>query len=242
LIKTKICVINPATVKGFEADVYMEAKKNISQDTDVIVVTVDKGPASIESRYDEICAAPGVAEMLKKTEDEADAFVINCFGDPGVESAREITRKPVVGAGSTSMGLACLLGERFSIVTVLKSLESISSEIAYRCGALSKLASVRAVETPVLELEKNKEALVENLVKESMDAIEKDGAHVIVLGCTGMAGLAEKVAEGLKRQGHEVPVIDPFAAAVKLANNLAQLKLSHSTITYPKPPEKQRNW
>lgn len=241
-MKTTVCVINPITTKEFEAGTRMEAKNYVSQDTDVIVVTVEKGPASIESRYDEMCAAPGVAEMLKKMEDKVDAFVINCFGDPGVESAREITRKPVVGAGSSSMNLACLLGDKFSIVTVLKRLESMSSEIAYRCGALSKLAGVRAVETPVLELEKDKEALVVNLVKESIDAIEKDGAHVIVLGCTGMAGLAGKVVEGLKKQGYEVPVIDPFATAVKYAAVLAQLRLSHSTLTYPEPPEKQRKW
>ncbi len=77
-------------------------------------------------------------------------------------------------------------------------------------------------------------------VQESAAAIERDGAHVIIFGCTGMLGYAEQVRQGLERLGHgSVPVIDPVPAAVRLAEALVDLGLSHSKRSYPSPPKKR---
>ena len=103
-----------------------------------------------------------------------------------------------------------------------------------------KLASVRSVDIPVLELEQDTPRLVQALVDESIEAIEKDGAHVIIFGCTGMLGCALGVQEGLVRRGYAgVPVIDPVPAAIKLAEALVDLGLSQSKRTYQSPPPKR---
>ncbi len=240
--KISIGVINPITTKEFAIGTKEEAKNLISEGTDIEVYTVKKGPASIECQYDEICAAPGIVEMMNKIEEKVDAVVINCFGDPGIEGIREMTNIPVVGPGSSSMLMASLLGDSFSIVTVLKRLEPAVKEVAYRAGVLSKLSSVRAVDLPVLDLEKDKNTLTSKIVEESINAIEKDNAKVIVLGCTGMAGLAKSVEKELKREKYYVPVIDPFAVAVKQAEVLAKLGLTQSKLTYPEPSIKDRIW
>jgi allantoin racemase len=54
-----------------------------------------------------------------------------------------------------------------------------------------------------------------------------------------LAGLAEQVKLGLSQAGYEVPVIDPAATALKMAEALVDLKLAHSKKTYPEPPEKE---
>ena len=80
---------------------------------------------------------------------------------------------------------------------------------------------------------------MDRMVQKAIEAVEEDGAHVIVLGCTGLAGLAEQVKAGLSKAGHEVPVIDPASTALKVAEALVDAKLTHSKRTYPQPPQKE---
>ena len=49
-----------------------------------------------------------------------------------------------------------------------------------------------------LHLEKGREQFVDRMVQKAIEAVEEDGAHVTVLGCTGLAGLDEQVKAGLR--------------------------------------------
>jgi allantoin racemase len=60
------------------------------------------------------------------------------------------------------------------------------------------------------------EALYRRVEDACRRALDEDGADAIVLGCAGMAPLAERLAHTLG-----VPVIDGVVAAVKLAEALA---------------------
>jgi allantoin racemase len=73
-------------------------------------------------------------------------------------------------------------------------------------------------------------------------AIKEDGAHVLVLGCTGMMGVAKEMEKLLKQDGYEVPVVDPAAASLKFAESLVSMKLKQSRLTYMSPPEKARSY
>ena len=76
------------------------------------------------------------------------------------------------------------------------------------------------------------------IVEEAVKAVEEDGAHVIVFGCTGMRRYAERLAEEMEKYG--VPVVEPITAAVNVAEILVRLRLRQSKVSYPKPPEKKR--
>ena len=233
-----IYIINPLITKDFEEMTLREAEAAASPKTRLRVVSIDKGPVSIECRYDEALAVPYILKKVKEIEDKADAIIINCFGNPGVDAAREITDVLIIGPGTSAMALAQLLGHNFSVVTVLSTLAPLAEEIAKKLGT-TKLTSVRAVDIPVLELE-DRVNTVEKLAKESVRAVEDDGAHVIVMGCTGMAGLAEQVKHELANRGYNIPVLDPAIVSLKLAEILVDMKTSHSRLTYPLPPEKER--
>jgi len=233
-----IYIINPLITKEFEEMTLREAEAAASPETQLHVVSIDKGPVSIESIYDEVMAEPYVVKKVMEVADKADAIIINCFGDPAVDAAREVTDVPIIGPGSSSMALAQLLGHNFSVVTVLSRLTPLIEEIAKKLGT-SKLVSARAVDIPVLELE-DRAKTVEKLAKESVKAIEGDGAHVIVLGCTGMAGLADQVKHKLASHGYNIPVVDPAVVSLKLAEILVDMKTSQSRLTYPQPPQKLR--
>jgi allantoin racemase len=203
---------------------------------------IDSGPASIESELDEAIAAPGtVAKVRCAVQSGADAVVIDCLGDPGLEAAREVVTAPVLGSGQTSMHVAAMLGYRFSILTVLQRLIRVDEEKAARYGLAGRLASVRSVNVPVLDLRHDPDQLVTELAEQGLRAICEDGAHVLVLGCTGMLGLAGAVAAALAAKGvRDVPLIDPLPTTLHVAAGLARAGLSHSSRSYPAPPPKDR--
>jgi len=209
---------------------------NVCPGTEVDSASIEKGPVSIESRYDEIFAIPEIVERVKEAEEEGvDACVVNCFGDPGVRASREVVKMLVIGPCEASLLVAASLCNRFSVITVLKNVASVIEENAKIYGVAEKIASVRTVNIPVLDLHRDDEKTARALLEEGKKALEEDGAEVLVLGCTGMTGMAERLSKEL-----DVQVIDPLPTAVKFAETLVALRLSHSKLAFPTPPEKKR--
>ncbi len=204
------------------------------------MVSLAQGPASVECRYDEAIATPDVLRQVKEAAQEGfDAVIVDCFGDVGVKAAREIAEMPVIGPGESSMLLAAALGQRFSVITVLRNLLPVVYETAEVLGLHRKLASVRYVDIPVLEV-MDRERLKKALLREMLEALEKDGAQVLVLGCTGMSGVTSELSQRLRERGYDVPIVDPSGAALKFAEALVKMGLKQSKLTYMKPPEKER--
>jgi allantoin racemase len=236
----KIRVVVPHPSEEFQAHARDALSPSARPDTELSVVCLDKGPASTESRYERATAVPDtVAKIVQAEKDGIDGVVPDCMGDPGLEEGREMVSIPVVGPTETSMHFAAMLGHKFSVITVLDRLVAYFEECATRAGQAQRLTSVRSVEIPVLELDDQPRA-IKALVGEAAKAVRDDGAHVIVFGCTGLTGLAKQVEEGLKEEGiTDVPVIDPAVLALKVAEAMAEMGLSHSKRTYPVPPEKE---
>ncbi|MEW6081651.1 MAG: aspartate/glutamate racemase family protein [Bacillota bacterium] len=237
----RILVIIPIVTALFDEEVAREFSAVARPGTEVEVTHLTRGPASIESSYDEALATPEILERVKSAEEQGfSGVVIDCFGDPGVRAARELVRIPVVGAGSPSMLLAAGMGHRFSVVSVLQNVVPILEDIAKLSGVEDKLASVRSVNIPVLDLG-DRQGLEGALLREMAIAVEEDGAHVLVLGCTGMMGVAGSLQRALEaRFGHFVPVVDPVGASMAHLQGMLAMNTSHSKLTYMDPPQKKR--
>ncbi|EWG12958.1 aspartate/glutamate racemase family protein [Cytobacillus firmus] len=236
----KIKVIMPITSDIFNDEIKEEVKYYASDTTEVGVTSLDYGPASVESEYDEALCVPNFLEKAKEAEEEGFQGVISdCFGDPGVKPAREILDIPVVGACEASMLFASSLAKSFSVVTVLPNVVPMIENISKTLGVNGNLASVRYVNIPVLEVH-DKDRLKRELYEEMIKAIELDHAHALVLGCTGFMGVAAELQERLKQNGYDVPVIDPVFAATKLLESLISMGVKQSRLTYMTPPSKKR--
>jgi allantoin racemase len=74
------------------------------------------------------------------------------------------------------------------------------------------------------------EEMYERLTAEAKAAVEEDGADIIVLGSTTMHQAAGYMAQHLP-----CPVINPGPAAVKLAELVVDLGLTHSKLAYASP-------
>lgn len=210
-------------------------------DTEIGVSRVEKGSVSIECEYDKAITIPHILQKVKEAEEEGfDALFITCFGDPGIAAARELVNIPVIGTFQANVLMASLVSEKFSVVTVLDDVVPLLENLAKTQGVNSKLASIRSVEIPVLELHESHDVVLEKLTEESIKAIEEDGAQAILLGCGGFTGMAEEIQTRLREKGLIVPVLDPGKTALKVAEAAADLKLFNSRKAYPSPREKER--
>lgn len=200
---------------------------------------LDRGPPSIESLYDEAFAVPDTLVKVAEAERAgADAIVIDCMGDPGLKPARELVSIPVLGPAESSMHFAAMLGQKFSIVTILDAVRPMLGNLARLYGVHERLASILVVDIPALELEERLGEVQQRLSERAVEAIERDGADVIVLGCTGFRDCATTIESYLKERGHSVPVIDPIIAAVCMAEAMVKAGLRQSKRTYPQPRPK----
>ena len=151
-----LIVINPNTTASMTRLIGGSARSVAAPGTTVTAVNPDMGPASIESHYDEVLSVPGLLAEIARAqagEPAADGFVIACFGDPGLDAARELADGPVVGIAEAAMHAASFLGRGFSVVTTLGRTAGRAWDLAERYGMTRFCRNVRACEIPVLALE-----------------------------------------------------------------------------------------
>jgi allantoin racemase len=220
----RLAVINPNTTAAMTARIGAAARAVAAAGTEILATNPDSGPVSIEGYYDEAFSVPGLlAEIAKAEAAGADAHVIACFDDTGLEAARSLASAPVIGIGEAAFHMASLLGHRFSVVTTLsRSIPAIETNLL-KYGLDRRCGRVRASEVPVLELDDPASDAVARIGAEIERAKAEDHADAIVLGCAGMADLAAELS-----RRHGLPVVDGVAAAVKLAEGLAALGLRTS--------------
>lgn len=201
--------------------------------TTVKVVDAPNGPASIESAYEEALCVPATVELIAQCEaDGYDACIIGCFGDPGLEAAREIATIPVIGPCEASMLLSAGLGHKFSVLTIYDSMVAGQEHLAHRAGVLDKLASVRATDIPVLELMTAPDQTRDKMIEVARACVAQDRADALMFGCMTMSFLdmADEIAAIVG-----VPAVNAAKAALKQAESWVSMGLSHSKKAYPLP-------
>lgn len=216
----------------------LERRRNILQsiaqkDTIIDVIDIEHGPSSIESFYEEYLSVPEtVNKTIQAEKDGFDGVILGCFGDPGLDALREMVDIPVIGPGETAMHIACMLGRRFSIITVMDSVVPSLERLAKIVGLDQKLASMRAVNIPVLKLRLDIETTTNRMIEESQKAIKEDKSDVVVLGCMSMAfmGISDKMQKVLG-----IPVVNPAFVSLKVLEGLVSANLSQSKKAYPFP-------
>lgn len=239
-MQKQVVVINPiARSRADKIELLQEYLSAMGRnDIALSSVCLDNAPVSIESSIDEALCGPDVIVRAREAEKEgADAIVIDCFGDPALDAAREAVSIPVVGPGESAFHFASMLGHKFGVITVMERLRPLIENHALKYGVYSKLGSVKAVEVSVVDIQAQ---LSEAIGRKALESINEDGVDTIVLGCTGFLMLEQAIKDMIQKEtGIDVPVVNPLPVAVLTAANMIDLKLTHSGLTYPGWPEKE---
>ncbi len=210
----RLHVVNPNATERMTETIAVAARAVAGPDVEIAVSTNRAGPASIEGPVDGARAVPGLLDLIATT--EADAHVIACFDDTGLEAARVLTRRPVVGIGEAACIHATQLAHRFVVVTSAPISVPVIEDNFVRTGLMGRCAEVRAAGVAVLAIGQH-DANDDPVARAIRQAAADHPGAALVLGCAGMADLARALSAELGR-----PVIDGVAAAIGLATGLVR--------------------
>jgi Asp/Glu/hydantoin racemase len=140
-----------------------------------------------------------------------DAALIACFGEPGIEAAREVMPIPVIGMAEASIAAALAIAPRIALLTGGALWVPMLEEFALVRGHGRDRVLVRGVAPTGDMIARDPDGAVALLAEAAREAVA-DGAGAVVLGGAGLAGLAPRVAPLVP-----VPVLDSLDCALAAA-------------------------
>ena len=152
-----------------------------------------------------------LCRMIGAEQAHASAFVIACFSDPGLHSARETTVRPVLGIAEAGVTAAMNLGRRIGVISILRASLARHQRYFRAMGVESNIAADLPIEMTVSALADERQVFARmSAVGERLR--DAHGAEVIVMGCAGFSQHRAGLEEALG-----LPVVDPTQAAVGMA-------------------------
>ncbi len=206
----KILVINPnsneAVTEGLRESL---APLALPGRVEIDCMTLAEGPFGIESALHAETVVLPLHRVVTERQD-ADAFVIACYSDPGLTLCREATAKPVFGIQESGLFSALQRGARVGVVAL--GPKSIARHLPYirALGIESRLAAERPLHLSVAESEE--ESAYPRIEEVARMLVEEDMADTLLMGCAGLARHCHKLEAALG-----VPVTEPTQAAVTQA-------------------------
>ena len=228
----QIKIINPNTTVAFTERSLALGRAVAAVGTTILAGQPAEGTPSVECHVEEGMATLGIVEQVLEGERQGvDGYVIACFGDTGLDAAREAAAGPVVGMTEAALYAAAMIAPVFSIVTLPRRTRIFAERVVLQAGLERRCGRVRAIDVDVLECEDETRAVFDAFVAEARAAIREDGAEAIILGCAGLSPLVAPLRDALG-----VPVIEGVSVAVKMVEGLVTLGLATSKmggLAYP---------
>lgn len=213
-----IYVINPnsdsAVTAGLDEAV---APLRLAGGPPITCVTLPDGPPGVQSQLDVDTAALSVHRFTEAHKGRASAFVLACFSDPGLAVVRENAGVPVLGISESAVLTALTLGQMFGVIAILQG--SIPRHLRNwgAMGVASRCAGEIAIGRGVSALA-DRVATLAAMCDAGRRLRDERGAHVLVMGCAGMAPFREPLQDAVG-----LPVVEPTQAATAMALGRVQL-------------------
>ena len=129
------------------------------------------------------------------------------------------------------MYMAATLANKFGVITAAGDLPKHIWALAKILGVADRVVGIPTLKCTVADFLHDEDNALAMIVAMGRGLIEDQGAEALVLGCGATTGLAPRIARELG-----IPVLDPGLTAVKYAEMLVDLGLSHSKRAYPYNP------
>ncbi len=212
----RLLLANPNTGEAMTARMAEVARAVAPPGVEIVAVTAPRGFPYIASRAEAQIGGAILLETIAEHAGSVDAVIVAAFGDPGVKAARELFDVPVVGMAEAAAVTACLLGERFAIVTFTPLMSRWYLDCMREAGVEARCTGVVSPARRELVVDAVADTMQDELAALARRCVVEDGADVVILGGAPLAGLAPRIA-------HAVPgvLLDPIAVAVGQAYTLA---------------------
>lgn len=174
--------------------------------------------------YEHLIAGAVVDTIVAADEEGFDAFVINCFDDPGLKQARSLVETPVFGLVEPTFAWAGQLGAKFGALV-----PDMPGQVSYVTRQIEQLGMADRLIPDGVRAERKRfvnsfgEALadtrpmVERLKAQAREMVD-EGADVVVIACGGLGQVCGNAGfHMLEHRGARIPVVNPLTTAVKTA-------------------------
>jgi allantoin racemase len=206
----------------------------LGPNTEVECVAVRNSATTLDCYYEDLIFEMYITEAGLRAEEEGfDAVIMDSSSDSGLYALRSRLTIPVLGPGIVSYYIAAILGKKFSIIVMWDKWMRTHEKNMNTYHLWPHCASIRDIgASPDVEalFAGKEEEMFERLTDEARRAIDEDGADVILLGSTTMHQAGAYMSQHLA-----APVINPGPVAIKMAETIVQLGLSHSKIAFAPP-------
>ncbi|MEY8296546.1 MAG: aspartate/glutamate racemase family protein [Emergencia timonensis] len=224
----KIKIINPVpdlekeTVEAMRR--YLAA--SLEAGTCIEFEPVARGFRSIETEAQGVINGAEILRLVVKAQrEDCDGIFINCFDDPALIGARELSRKPVLGPYGASVHFASMISEKVGIITTDDYGICCEERKALHYQFAGRIAAVEKVEMTVLDLCEGD--LLARLTA-CCQRLEAQQIYAVVLGCTGMNFAADELKTALKKAGLQIQVIEPLKMGVKALELLIKMEYTNA--------------
>jgi Asp/Glu/hydantoin racemase len=218
---SRILVINPNSSASVTAAIDAAVQPlRLHGGPTITVAGLDSGPPGIATQRDADSVVMPLVEWVSR--DDADAFVIACFSDPGLHAVREAADgRPVMGIAEWGILRALTQGERFGIIALSPSSIRRQQRLVRQMGVDSRYAGSWPVQASAAD---TAGAVIRaRLIAAGQELVRQRGADVVVLGCAGMAAHRRAIEAEIG-----CPVVEPSQQAVVAAIGALLLRETES--------------
>ncbi|MBT0772752.1 aspartate/glutamate racemase family protein [Kineosporia sp. J2-2] len=204
-----VVVINPTSSAEITAGIQASLDQTAQLwGVTATAVTSYGGPRVIESDDD---ARVALNPMLATAgQHRADAYVVGCFSDVGVDELRAAAPVPVIGIAEAALLSAMAHSRRIGVVSTLP-MATFRHELYWaRLGVSGRVVADLAIGRGSLDL--NGRDAANAVLTAARELTGRRGAEAVILGSAGLAHLRDPLADELG-----VPVIEPCAAGLAMA-------------------------
>jgi allantoin racemase len=222
----KILVINPFGGTEFRGRSNLERIKR--PDTEFEMVNIGESYPLRNNQwlyFKYSCTDPTLEKVLWAERNGYDGVFISCQLDIGLYEARTLVEIPVTGTLESAALMAYTMGKHFSLLSVDYQNGEIQRDLLKVYGLDTNLSSIIPIHIDANDLypERTSEAAVfERVVTAAKTARERDGAEMVIPGCTLFGSLLTHHKDRLEKEVG-IPSVDGMVAGFKLAEMRAEL-------------------
>jgi allantoin racemase len=228
----KILLANPNATDAITEACSVLARAAASPGTELIAWTNREGPPVVDSFYSDYAAGHALSRSLARWAPPPDAVVLAGFGNYGTAAVKEVMDVPVVSLAEAALAFAVPFCHRFAVLTTSPRMIPYTEDLIAVLGLAGRCSAVRAVSLPPLDTTEPSPPAAEAEVMGAVEhVVAESAADLVILGGSRLSPYAARV-----RDRAPVPVVEPIACAVQMAEAAVRLGLRQSKMCKFAPP------
>ena len=233
-MKILLANVTQALPEAFEEILHDIFSKVCRDSSELVIRCISPSVArltDVSYAYNRLLNSKEFCESVIQAQREGfDAVITTCSADAGVREARELVDIPIIAPGETTVHYASLLGKTFGVVTLPeRGVIEVWNDVVCNSGLQGKAITnpVRGVDLSTYDAATKGMAdtsIIVRAVEEKAMELVRDGAEVIVVGCSLYGPIC--TSAGLVKLEGDVPVVDVITISFKMAEFMVDLKKS----------------